>query len=289
MKNLSTNYFLRSTFKGWLIPLLVSIGLFLIIRPVLAQIANTPGSVQVGEEVKDGFSRVYYLRNDMKTFIGPGNQNSKAPNSSGEYITWVTDINDAGGQIFLFNLLSGTSAQLTFLGTNLNPKVDGKGRVVWEGWDPSAGSGQGTWQIFFFDGKSVRQLTTGDTTVNPDFGGEYISYGRRDVSGTWRAVVYSIKEDKSVDVMVGEKARDPQIRNGVIYLAAGRSDEEKFPLSVTDLFLLNLTPLTATGSAPSTSSGLSSLTASSSAEPATTSAILNELTASPSGVVEISR
>lgn len=276
MKNLSTNYFLLSTFKGWLIPLLVSIGLFLIIRPVLAQTANTLKNVQVGEEVKDGFSRVYYLDGGTKTFIGLENENSKEPDSNGEYITWATDINDAGGQIFLYNISTRMQMQLTYLRTNLNPKVDDKGRVTWEGWDGN------TWQAFFFDGKSVRQLTTGDTTVNPDFGGEYISYGRRDVSGTWRAVVYSIKEDKSVDVMVGEKARDPQIRNGVIYLAAGRSDEEKFPLSVTDLFLLNLTPLTATGSAPMASSGLSSPTASSSAN-----LILDELSATASGVVEV--
>lgn len=256
---------MKRLFKNWFIPFAIASFVFVFVQPVLAQTANTLKNVQVGEEVKDGFSRVYYLDGGTKTFIGLENENSKEPDSNGEYITWATDINDAGGQIFLYNISTRMQMQLTYLRTNLNPKVDDKGRVTWEGWDGN------TWQAFFFDGKSVRQLTTGDTTVNPDFGGEYISYGRRDTTGTWRAVIYSIKEEKSVDVAVGEEARTPKIKNGEIYLAADSLAEAKFPLSVSDLFLLNLTPLTATKSAEASSSA----------------SILNELSASPSAVMEI--
>ncbi len=250
--------------KSWLVPIVVSIALFVVIRPVLAQTINAAPTA-VGTEAIDGYTQVYYESGGDRRFITSDNINSRMPIFAGEYIAYVTDINGAG-QIFLYDVVSSTKIQLTFVGTNLNPKVDDKGRVVWEGWDG------GTWQIFLFDGKSIKQLTSGDTSINPDISDDYISYGRRDISGTWRAVVYSLKDDKSVDVVVGENARNPKIRNGEIFLAAGSLIEEKFPLSVADLFLLNLTPLTATASANLE---------------ATTSAIMDELNATASPVVEI--
>ena len=251
--------------KAWLIPFLISIGLFLTIRPVLAQTISVPNNINVGTQTVDGFMQIFYEEAGNRKFITSGNVNSHSPVVSGTFIVYVADINGAG-QIFLYDVTTGSKTQLTFSQMNLNPKVDDKGRVVWEGWDINK------WQIFFFDGKSVKKLTSGDLSLNPDFGGEYISYARRDTTGTWRTVIYSIKDDKSVDVAVGEEARTPKIKDGDIYLAFGSLIERKFPLSVTDLFLLNLMPLTATGSAT----------------PASASAdTLNELNASPSAVVEI--
>ena len=251
---------LQFRIKNWLAPLAIAILLFIGMRPVLAQTIMIPGNVVVGTEAVNGFTQIFYEDAGNKKFITSGNTNNRTPASAGTFITYVADINGAG-QVFLYDLVSGSKTQLTLSGTNLNPKVDDRGRVVWEGWDGT------TWQAFFFDGKSVRQLTLGDTSLNPDFGGEYISYGRRDVTGTWRAVIYSIKDDKSVDAAVGEEARTPKIRNGEIYLAAGSLIEKKFPLSVADLFLLNLKPLS-----QATSSG---------------DIILNELTATQSAVTEI--
>ena len=247
---------------SWFLPITLSLILFVVIRPALAQTVDPIHPDTVGVESVDGYSQVYYEEGGSRKFITSGNINSKMPVLAGKYITYVTDINGLG-QVFLYDLTADVRTQLTFIGNNLNPKVDDKGRVTWEGWqDPNI-----TWQIFFFDGKSTRQLTTGDTSLNPDFSGDYISYGRRDIAGTWRAVVYSIKDDKSVDVTTGENARNPKIKNGDIYLAAGSLAEEKFPLSVDDLFLLNLAPL------------------SESTESANT--ILDELSATPSGVQEI--
>ncbi len=253
-------------FKSWAIPLIISIGLFFVIRPVLAQTVEIPHDVTVGTvSGRDNFSQIYYEFNGVREVITDNRYTNASPVSAGEYIVWVSQINGLW-QVFLYDLTAKITTQLTFVGNNVNSKVEGKGRVVWEGWDGA------TWQIFFFDGSSTRQLTTGDTSLNPDINGDYISYGRRDISGTWRAVIYSMKDDKSVDVTVGEKARNPKIRNGEIYLAFGSLVEEKFPLSVADLFLLNLTPLTASASA---------------SVEASTSAIVQELSATASAVAEV--
>lgn len=252
--------------KNWLLPLIIAGGLFFIIRPAIAQTLEAPKDVGVGVESIDGYTQIYFENGGGRQFITSGNINSHTPHSSGSYITYVSDINGQG-QIFLYDLNSGAKTQLTFVGTNLNPKVDERGRVVWEVWDPSANSGQGSWQVLFFNGNSTKQLTTGDTSLNPDFGGEYISYGRKDITGTWRAVIYSISDDKSIDVTIGENARKPKIIDGNIYLAIDENNKEMFPLKITDLFILNLAPLGE--STPS-------------ADP-----ILEELSATPSGVVEI--
>ncbi len=258
--------------KSWLIPVIFSIAIFITIKPVLAQTVVPSTITKVGTQTVDGFTQIYYESGSEHKLLTSGNINSRMPDFDGQYIAYVSDINGAG-QIFLYDIGNDTKTQITFIGTNLNPKTDDKGRVIWESWvQPSQGSGEASWQIFFFDGKSIKQLTSGETSINPDISGDYISYARRDISGTWRAVIYSIKDDKSVDVTVGEGARNPQIRNGEIYLAAESLIEEKFPLSVADLFLLNLTPLAATQSA----------------EPASPSVnILNELSATPSAAVEI--
>ncbi len=264
MKIISTNRIV----KNWALPLIIAVLVFLIVKPVLAQTMEIPHDVVVGTiSDESGFRQIYYESNGAREIITNGRFTSASPVTQNGRIVWVSQINGLW-QIFSYDILSKAATQLTFMGNNVNPRVDEKGRIVWEGWV------EGAWQIFFFDGSSVRQLTSGDLSLNPDFGGDYLSYGRRGVNGTWRAVVYSIKDNKSIDVTLGENAKNPKIRNGDIYLGAGSESEEKFPLSVSDLFLLNLTSLTATDSA--------SLTASSSANP-----ILEELSATASGVVEI--
>jgi len=263
---------MRKIFVSWSASLLIAGLLFIGVRPILAQQLDAglsdyikANDLQVGTEVVSGYQQVFYTYQGSKHFITNESRNSRSPFTNGRYVAYVSDYNEAG-QIFLYDTISDSKTQLTFLGTNLNPRVDYKGRVVWEGWDGN------TWQIFFFDGLSTKQLTTGDTSLNPDFSDDYISYGRRDITDTWRAVVYSINDNKSVDVTTGEKARNPKIKNGDIYLAAESLAEEKFSLSVDDLFLLNLAPL----SESTESSNIESI-----------NTILDELSATPSGVVEI--
>jgi len=244
--------------KNWTLPVAVAIVLFLIVRPVVAQTIAVPDDIVVGTTPdEEGFSQIYYKSGENRVIITDTRYTNGSPVVSSKYIAWVGQINGTW-QVFLYDIATGVTTQLTYTGNNVNPKVDDKGRIIWEGWVSDS------WQVFFFDGFSTKQLTTGDTSLNPEMEGDYVSYGRRDIAGTWRAVVYSVADNKSVDVTTGENARKPVIKNGDIYLGAG---EEKFPLKVSDLFLLDL---------PSISESTPS------ANP-----VLDELSATPSGVLEV--
>ena len=227
--------------KSWLLPFVIALGVFLISRPVIAQVLTqeeqlqellASSSVVVDSEVGDnGFRQIYYQVNNNKTFITNTNYTNADPILDGEYVVWTSQ-KGSTWQIFLHHIPTNQTTQLTHSGNNVNPIID-NGNIVWEGWQSEG------WQIFLFDGKSVQQLTFGDISMNADIKGDYIAYARRDVTQTWRAVVYSISRGEGKDVTVGTKAKHPKVRDGKIILT-----DEPFPLTIEDLFLLDLPPLT---------------------------------------------
>ena len=239
---------LQFKIKNWIVPLLVSIGLFWFIRPVMAQLDEqhqslrdylSENNVDIGIEVVGGFSRVFYQYEGNKKYISTEGQNSKQVSTDGKYIVWVTQRNDEPGQVYLYDITSGVAIQITHSGTNSNPKAGSGGRVVWEAW--VADEDGGKWQIFLFDGMKITQLTSGDLSVNPEIEGDFITYARRDITGTWRSVVYSLGTNESKEVATGISSKHPKIKNGKVLLAEGK---EQFPLTVEDLFVLDLAPLT---------------------------------------------
>lgn len=235
--------------KSWLIPLIVGSLLFLIARPVFAEIiereANlaqyiTASDVEVGVEAIDGFSQVYYLFNGEKKFISKRGSTNRQPYPKGEYITYVRDINGAG-QIFLYHLTTESTTQLTQASTNLLPKVSRDGRLIWQRWVGDR------WQIFLFDSTSVSQISEGDTSFSPEISRNYVVYTTQDVAGTYKAILYSIDTEKSVDIAVGSQAKRAKIRNGKIFLTE-EGVESEFSLRPEDLLLLDLEPLSKTDS-----------------------------------------
>jgi len=210
--------------------------LFTVVDPVFAQTGVLDGNLVIGEETIDGYRQVYYLSGNKKIFITQGQTNSRMPHTSGDYITYISEINGEG-QIFLHHVPSSTTLKLTNHSTNLEPKVNNDGWVVWEGWIPE----EDGWQVFLFDMVSVRQLTSGDLSMNPDIEDKYVIYSRKSVAEEWKAVIYSANEDKHIDVTFGEKTRVPKIKNGKIYLLQGT---EEYTLMVGDLFLLDFKSLT---------------------------------------------
>jgi hypothetical protein len=235
--------------KSLIVPTTVAILAFVLVRPAVAQLAQeqqefvdyiNSNDVEVGSEVVDGFNRVYYLYQGDKRYITSDGINAIQPDSKREYIAYVAQINGQG-QIFLHNLLTNQSSQLSFSSTNLEPKVDINGNIAWEGWEKESGK----WQVFIFDGTKVAQLTTGDLSMNPDIEDKTLVYSRKDSSGFWRAVLYSLDDEKTIDITLGDKARAPKLVNGEIYLAGG---QDKFSLTAEDLYLLDLPSLTSTSS-----------------------------------------
>lgn len=260
--------------KTWLLPVIVALGLFVVVRPVIAQVLEpdigTLEPFEVGEEVNDGLLRVYYLEGDNKIFVSDEENNSKHAHLKGEYIVWVTEPGDRPGQIYRYHVPSGFAIQITNSGTNLKPVVSLKGEVVWERWTGDR------WQLFFFDGKSTVQLTSGDVSVNADIEGDSIVYAKQNASGTWTAVGYSISQDKTVEITIGSGAKHPRVENGEVFLGAvGNNPGEKFILTLDDLFLLGFDKPQATPSPEPTKP-----------ETVTEKEVKAELTATPSAILE---
>jgi beta propeller repeat protein len=230
-------------------PIIISFGLFIGLRPAFAQIIEgqqislsdyvKSNNVEVGIEAIDGYTQVYYVFDGQKTFITHGAVNSNIPVTDGAQIVYRQSL--AGGdQLFLYNLITEQSIQISTSGTNSNPKINGK-NIVWEGMV------DGNWQIFLYDGMKVTQLTSGDMSINAEIEGDFIIYARRDITGTWRSEIYSISKKEAKGITIGTASKQPKVRNGKIFLGADGSEEE-FTLTVDDIFLLDLAPLTATGS-----------------------------------------
>jgi hypothetical protein len=233
---------IKYVIKAWLLPVFVALGLFVAIRPIFAQVSQeqtdissylATNDVLVGLENKDGYTQIYYVFSGRKVFITSGNTNHRHPDSKGEYITYVGNFNEEG-QVFLYHITTKSTLQLTNTGVNLEPKVNRAGQVVWERWVGN------TRQLVLFDGSSVNQITQGDLAINPDIEGDKIIYARQDLTGTWRAELYSIKEKKKVDVTTGDSTQHPKLKEGKILLSNG---SDNFPLRVEDLFVLDLDSL----------------------------------------------
>lgn len=248
-------YLSKKVFILWVLPLLVAFGIFVFVRPTLAQIIGTEAGitqylatndVEVGEETVSGYRQVYYVYGGRKNFVTEGSFNSRMPHSVGEYMSWVTDINGAG-QVYLMHIPTRVILQLTNTSTNLQPKVSRQGMVVWERWVVDR------WHVFLFNGNSTLQLTTGDVSVNPHIEDDYVVFSSKDTEGIWRAYGYSISQEKSVLVDTGVEAKFPELKDKKIFLKLEGVKTKVHPLTVEDMFLLGDLPSpTPTPAAPQT-------------------------------------
>lgn len=181
--------------KTWIIPLLISVVVFAIARPTLAQIAEgkaglteflASNDVEVGDEIgANGFRQIYYVWKGEKIYITDTDYTNGQPDTDGKYITWMGLLGLGSWQIFLYYIPTGITTQLSNSSNNANPKVS-KGKVVWEKWV------EGGWQVFLFDGVRVLQLTEGDLSTDPNIEGDLVTYSRKNFAGTPRKDSYSI-------------------------------------------------------------------------------------------------
>lgn len=228
-----------NTLKSFLLPAVAAGAIFLVARPALAQLIEIPteASVKVGVDVVDGYSQIFYVQGANKVFVTQGSQNSRYPDSDGEYIVWSTDMNGVG-QIFRYHIPTEQTIELPGALNNLEPKVSIDGKVVWEGWVVPAGVTDGNWQIILFDGVSVAQITSGEISINPDIEGDYVVFSRKNIEGMWRTEGYSITDRKSATVSIGLESKFPELRGEEVVLAPPGGEEKVEPLKISDILLI---------------------------------------------------
>jgi len=229
-------------YRRWLSPFFIALAIFFLVRPVFAEYvqdeAIEEGIVvtEVGVESVDGKSQIYYIADETKVFITKGSDNHKQPFFEGDYIVYIKDVSGAG-QLYLYQVPTNITTHISNSGTNLNPKVDANGKIVWEGWVVNG------WQIFLFDGISVKQISEGATFKNADIENDFVVYARKELTGDWMTLAYSLQDEKSVDVTFEEGAISPLLKEGKILLGHAKAAKTEFPLRVSDLFIIDFAPL----------------------------------------------
>ena len=225
--------------KSWTAALLIAFGLFLLVRPTLAQIGAPNGieksEINVGTEPDANVIRqIYYSNAGEKKYITSTNYTNAEPVTDGKNVAWMAQI-DGTWQIFLYNISADKTIQLTNSGNNANPSIN-QGKVAWEGFEG------GSWQVFLFDGIKTEKVTNADLALNPSLEGDYLAYAERDSSGVWTAKIYSLVSKENKDASVGRSAKKPVLSDGKILLT-GKGQIENLGLTADDIFLLNLDPL----------------------------------------------
>lgn len=222
---------------------------FLLVRPVFADltlsdielvVSLAEGKVAVGAEAgENDMSQIYYEYSNNKKFITKNNFPSASPVIEAENIVWMSQI-DGVWQIFLYNIMTDQSSQLTFAGNNVNPKMD-DGKVVWE-----CGS-EGVWQVCLYDGVGVSQITNGDMSVGPDIDNGYLVYSRKDSAENWRIEGYWIQAKESALIYEGDGAHQTRLKENKIYIGVAGVDERRHTKFIDKIFAEKFDPETSVG------------------------------------------
>ncbi|GEM_PF-3344572 len=144
------------------------------------------------------------------------NRNNSQQDNSGEYLVWVSNINGYN-QVFRRHLPTDTDLQLTFASNNVSPVVDEYGNVAWERWIDDS------WQIFLFDGVSIRRISKGIVGVRPRISGGVLFYAEKKNDVTWQLTGYSLQSDQSSELQIGSSSKDIKLEEDRVVFDDGNS------------------------------------------------------------------
>lgn len=156
-------------------------------------------SLSVGDEIVGGYQQIFYVVDDRKVFITSGGENNRDVIASGEYVAWVREVNGAG-QIMLHNVLTKATLQLSGEGSNINPIIFGN-KVAWEKWVDEG------WQIFYYDGFSIRQLSQDYVSVRPQMQNNQIVYAQKLPGNNdhWQVISHDPRTDSKEVIATGDE------------------------------------------------------------------------------------
>lgn len=189
---------LPSVTAAFLIMFFAHTRLFANPEPTLNQLITYLQSNQLstGTDTVKGYSQIFYSIGSDSVFITNTSTNNSGPKASGQYISWVEQ-SGSGGNIILYDVLTKAKLYVTTAGTHQRPVMDGN-HIVWQGWVTDR------WQVFYFDGLNIKQISSGDSAGRQQIRGNQILYTQRNDQGSYTARVYNIDSDTTEILYEGE-------------------------------------------------------------------------------------
>ncbi len=158
------------------------------------------------ETVTDG-SRTHIFINeaDETLQISTGSANHRQPFRRGDFIVWVEAPQDRSEKyIVRYHVPTATAIRLTDTGVSQHPRVNTQGAVVWQQWTQTG------WQIFFFDGSTSQQITSGThPAIHPDIFEERVVYAQSLGDGGWQVEELSLTTKKRATIPNSEGEKYP--------------------------------------------------------------------------------
>lgn len=196
----------------------VGIGLFFISKPILIkvfaeelgfdQMVNLKYTVET-RLAKNGFSQIVLIdKNGKVTFITDEKYPHASPQTDDTYIAYMAQPQSTW-QIYLYNIKTKKTIQLTQFGNNVNPQIS-NGKIVWEGFIDNK------WQVFSFDGTRTLQVTKGgESKQDTDIENDLIVYSEVDNNG-WKIKTYDLKTKKETQLNDRYPGGNPKLVDNLI-------------------------------------------------------------------------
>jgi hypothetical protein len=184
---------LRQLVLAWVLPIILTLAiLFGVHSRVKADPAPPTSELQaylqdnelnLFDDVSGGVPQVFYFFNHKPIQLTSADFGALHPISSGQYVAYLGVVNGLG-QVFLYDVLANSQVQLSLSAPNESISIY-HNKVAWQGWD-----GQ-HWQIYYYDGSSVQQLTNGDSdSVNASVGAQAVLFAQNVAGDDWKAQEY---------------------------------------------------------------------------------------------------
>lgn len=161
-------------------------------------------------ETVSGYQQIYYVFNDIKSYVTKGNVNHVSPVVSGQKIVWQEQVNGTP-QMVLYDIYGKTRLQLTLVGVNHLQSVD-NGRVVW------INENRGRASVYLYDGTALQKISEEHASTRPSIDGERIIYAQVNESRKWQTVLYDLSNQTRSVITEGDEstAGYPRFKDGVI-------------------------------------------------------------------------
>lgn len=156
-------------------------------------------TLQVGTGVNGDYEHVYYIFNGKRIYVTEGSSNHTWVKASGRYMVWLeTPDQQNTSLVFLYDVISKNTTQLTFYGNARWPIVEGN-RVVWEDHNGEKP------EIYYYDGLIASKITDGKyPSVRPAIHGNQIAYAQEISTDNFQVVVYDTNNKRSEIVLTGD-------------------------------------------------------------------------------------